>query len=388
MAKIDLMNLKNVQGMSRDQIKEIQRALIDSGYLDRTFQSKFGERASDDGLWGNRSQAALDAYLNANSPKDFSKGAGFIWNPAAGYDPSSEFFSKSSENKLRENKPVYNPYPEGASTGIPGFVEESITKNKENSDNITLSDKLYDDIPVISKATSLIAQIGDHALNQGARVLMGIKENPSVLKPTGTPGLWILKAALTGTAKGNEIADKVESGEAEYTDLYNTSFLGNTSLTNAEKRNALAVLTQRNGNVPVTYESYLRDLEANPHSENGFIGVNQDPYHFSNHQEDRRGMDQKSGAGFLGAIWDTGKRMFHDPNRGRLGSWSYRVTPDGTIEITDRFEGTERVAAKGKNDSENYSLARKLWFRGTTHDLDDNITPEQQQRWYKKANDK
>ena len=36
--------------MSRDQIREIQRALINSGYLDRTFQSKFGEKASDDGL--------------------------------------------------------------------------------------------------------------------------------------------------------------------------------------------------------------------------------------------------------------------------------------------------------------------------------------------------
>lgn len=130
MAKIDLTNLKNVQGMSRDQIKEIQRALIDSGYLDRTFQSKFGERASDDGFWGNRSQAALDAYLNENSPIDFSKGAGFIWNNAAGYDHSSEFSSKPEETK-----PVYNPYPEGASTGIPGFVEESIARSKERHDN-------------------------------------------------------------------------------------------------------------------------------------------------------------------------------------------------------------------------------------------------------------
>lgn len=135
MTKMDLMNLKNVQGMSRDQIKEIQRALIDSGYLDRTFQSKFGERASDDGLWGNRSQAALDAYLNANSPKDFSWGTGFIWNPAAGYDHSSEFSNKSSENKPSKNKPVHNPYPEGASTGIPGFVEESISRNKERRAN-------------------------------------------------------------------------------------------------------------------------------------------------------------------------------------------------------------------------------------------------------------
>lgn len=135
MAKIDLMNLKNVQGMSRDQIKEIQRALIDSGYLDRTFQSKFGERASDDGIWGNKSQAALDAYLNANSPKDFSGGAGFIWNPAAGYDYSSEFFSKPSENKPSENKTVYNPYPGGASTGISGFIEESIAGSKENRAN-------------------------------------------------------------------------------------------------------------------------------------------------------------------------------------------------------------------------------------------------------------
>ena len=50
MAKIDLTNLGNVSKLSRDQIREVQRALIDSGYLDRTFQSKFGERASDDGF--------------------------------------------------------------------------------------------------------------------------------------------------------------------------------------------------------------------------------------------------------------------------------------------------------------------------------------------------
>lgn len=138
MAKIDLLNLKNVQEMSRDQIREIreiQRALINSGYLDRTFQSKFGERSSDDGFWGSRSAAALKAYQADNTPKDFSNGAGFIWNPAAGYDHSSEFSGNSNESKPTENKPVYNPYPEGASTGIPGFVEEAIVRNKEKQAN-------------------------------------------------------------------------------------------------------------------------------------------------------------------------------------------------------------------------------------------------------------
>ena len=50
MSKIDLMNLGDVSQMSEAQIKEIQRALIASGFLDKTYQSKFGTRNSDDGM--------------------------------------------------------------------------------------------------------------------------------------------------------------------------------------------------------------------------------------------------------------------------------------------------------------------------------------------------
>lgn len=72
-------------------------------------------------------------------------------------------------------------------------------------------------------------------------------------------------------------------------------------------------------------------------------------------------MDTTTGSlGLIGNIINTGKRMFSDPNRGRLGSWSYRVKEDGTIEIRDRFEGTEAKAATGANDSEAYSGARAL----------------------------
>lgn len=248
----------------------------------------------------------------------------------------------------------------------------------------TLSDRLSENIPWISKATSLIGQIGDHALNQGSRIIMGIKEDPNAL---GGPFKWI-KAANVGTIKGNELADKVESGELDHEKLLNTSFLGNTNLTNAEKRQALAILTYRNNNQPVNYESYLADVKTFGKNPGDWIGVDEYPYHFSNRQEDKRKMEQTSDSGIFGSIIQTGKRMFHDPNRGRLGSWNYRITPDGNIEISDRFEGTEQVAAKGKNDSEDYSLARKLWFRGTTHDLNGNISPRQQERWYRQAQEK
>lgn len=68
------------------------------------------------------------------------------------------------------------------------------------------------------------------------------------------------------------------------------------------------------------------------------------------------------------------KRMlFHDPNRGRMGPWGYRINPDGFIDIRDRFEGTGRKAASGKNDNEAHDQTRTVWFRGTTHDLGDMI---------------
>ena len=365
MTKIDLTNLGNISNMSKDQIKEIQQALINSGFLDRTFESKFGTRDNADGYWGRRSQAALDAYNAQYGKKDFSRlGTGFMWEGKTDFVPQSQ-------------KPV-----------------QETTNSKLESDT-TLSDRISENIPWTSRVISLAAQIGDHALNQGSRITMGIKENPKLLIPDGSGPLKWIKAAVVGTAKGNELADKVESKELTHKDLYNTSFLGNTNLTNAEKRQALAILTYRNNNQPISYESYLKDLEylksrppgkySDGLGEDGFIMIGTDPYKFTNRQEDRRNYVGVEDGSLLSRIFSVGKRMYHDPNRGRMGSWGYRVNPNGDIEIIDRFEGTDKVAASGKNDTKAYDATRAIWFRGTTHDLNGKISTNQSQRWYKQA---
>lgn len=45
--------------------------------------------------------------------------------------------------------------------------------------------------------------------------------------------------------------------------LVQTDILSGTGLTNAEKRQAYAILVNRNNNQPITYESYLADLKKN-----------------------------------------------------------------------------------------------------------------------------
>lgn len=116
------------------------------------------------------------------------------------------------------------------------------------------------------------------------------------------------------------------------------------------------------------------------------IAVKQNSYLFTNRQEDKRHMEPiVNGNGLLAGIINAGARMWHDPNRGRLGSWMFWVDPDGTIHISDRFEGTEREVARGKNDTDDYNEARDFWYRGTTHKLEDEISVKEQEQWLKDA---
>jgi len=54
------------------------------------------------------------------------------------------------------------------------------------------------------------------------------------------------------------------------------------------------------------------------------IAVKQNSYLFTNRQEDKRHMEPiVNGNGLLAGIINAGARMWHDPNRGRLGSWMF-----------------------------------------------------------------
>lgn len=173
--------------------------------------------------------------------------------------------------------------------------------------------------------------------------------------------------------EGNKIADDVENGKATEKDLLQLDTPIFNSLTNAEKQMAFAILTYRNGDNPPTRESYLEDLRHKGLKDGSYIAINQSPYFFMNRQEDRRNYKGSDSGNVISGIIEAGKRMYHDPNRGRLGSWKYRIKPDGTIEISDAFSGTDKNAA------------RDIFFRGTTHELKGKITPEQQQKWLKRT---
>ena len=66
------------------------------------------------------------------------------------------------ESKPTKSKPVYNPYPESASTGIPGFIEEIINKNKKSqtSENFGLSNFNKNDPESVIRTQQTLIDMG------------------------------------------------------------------------------------------------------------------------------------------------------------------------------------------------------------------------------------
>lgn len=171
---------------------------------------------------------------------------------------------------------------------------------------------------------------------------------------------------------------------------------GRKSLTQAERKQAMAILTQLSGGEKFDQSVYER-LAAEQGRDalaGEYVGIGSAGYKLSNAREDRdksiQEYDKKHGyttirdeQGNLKVVNSDGSpltrsqmilrtdnRIYHDPNRGRLGSWSVRIK-DGYIEIYDRFEATEAASniAKGKNDDSGYNETRASWKPGTTHEL-------------------
>lgn len=380
-------------------------------------------KSNADGIWGSKSQAALDAYkASQTKPKSVKRGNnseddGQSWGQRlvsgvkglfSGDDEGTEdqttitkpksvkkvslnnlgdmsSYSKDQIKGIQQKLISMGLLSDGSADGVWGKLSQAAyDKYLEN----TVSDRISQNIPFVSKTASFIGQVADHGVNQLSRIYAGFEDNPiSLLYGPVVSGV---KAWIDGTKAGNQAADEMEAArksgvrdsDLPREKLVQTDILSGTGLTNAEKRQAYAILVNRNNNQPITYESYLADLKKNGGND-GWVGLDKSSYHFSNRQENKRDMDTTTGSlGLIGNIINTGKRMFSDPNRGRLGSWSYRVKEDGTIEIRDRFEGTEAKAATGANDSEAYSGARALWNRGATHLLNDTISAAQANRWY------
>lgn len=341
----------------KNSIKQWQDWAVRNGYMTQA-QVDTGY-----GTYGRQTKAAYAAATSQNTSDNSSN------------------TSNNSKRSLFLSKDKANDYLNSVGS------TEDLALNMSN--NISTWDRIE----------NLATNIGNHARNQFAgRVIMPII------------------GALKGESDyQNKVADEVErvtaekrAGRATQEDvdaarsqLWTTH--GQRTATDAEMQQIAAILTRMNGNKPMTYADYQRLSAQNGGKEwlgtdkgkgtSNTKGLDKSSYGFTNEVEDSRGTLDKQftkdqiGNDLIRGIVNTGIRMWDDPNRGRFGGWAWKVDPDGTIRVMDRFEATEGSGdiAGGKNDTADYDATRRIWQRGTTQQLEATISPRQYARYVQSA---
>ena len=216
---------------------------------------------------------------------------------------------------------------------------------------------------------------------------------------------------MTGAIRGmgdDELADAVEEARlqlklaklggddkaiAEAQQNYDTAFaalpknkLNREDASDAEIQSVLAALTSLNGDKQMTYQDYMDNialiggkegdyLAANPrhkHLQNGkdvMLYGGRSVYDLMNAYENKGGGVQNkidNPASIIGSLINAEARIYNDPQRGRLGSFSYYLDKEGNVYISDKLEATEKEVTRGANDDESYNRSRDFFPRATT----------------------
>lgn len=187
-----------------------------------------------------------------------------------------------------------------------------------------------------------------------------------------------------------------------------TNKLNRKGLSKAEKLSALAILTGINGGKQMTYDDYVNNIsKIGGTPGDNYLGTNSrhknkktgkdtflynglGGYDIMNLVEDSTGYEKLAddGAGIVPSVIRAEQRIYNDPNRGRLGGFSYKVEPDGSIVIRDKLSAPEATPAKGKNDDAKYTAARKFFPRASTADIVETISAKEYRRIMEQANKK
>jgi hypothetical protein len=330
-----------------EQVKEFQKTLVEHGY-------DIG-KSGIDGKFGVKTRAAAQKYFN-----DIIKDR-----------------QQLQEEKIEAVEPVaQDPY--------------------------ALSSQMYQNIPTIQKLSSLIdttipshvgAYLNKRALaREGKR--LGIDNYDAYIADE-------IEAASEELAKARKSSKEslMTSAKQRLTDarsLLKENKLNRAGLSGAEKKAAMAILTGINGGRQMTYDDYKSNVELIGGEDGSFLGSNsrhkhkktgkdvmlydgRGGYNVMNAAEDSRGgiEDKEASEGWIGNVIDAEKRIYNDPNRGRLGGFSYYIDENGDIHIYDRLEATEKKAARGANDKENYNAARDFFPRSSTSEIRDVITSDE-----------
>lgn len=377
---------------SGEDLRTFQQMLIDKGYD----LHRFGA----DGKIGKETRAAARRYFN-----DI---AGQVASDIAGSQP------ESGERELRVHENMADR--EGTISTLPignALVDSAHELRDMQIDTVATRDMplaMTDAITKGERRRNRLTLWPEHAINQVVGGIMGDRGAEAAADVERTTADY--RRAVDSGDAFEIAANRVRRNNAR--DRLAT-VPGRKSLTKAEKKQAMAILTELNGGNPFDRTAYerLASEQGKDAASGDYVGIGSAGYRLSNAREDRdssiEAYDRRHGyktvrdsrgrevvvnangkpLNKLQTILRTDSRIYNDPNRGRMGSWSVRVVGDN-IEIYDNFEATEAKEdiAKGKNDDSGYNDARASWKPGTTHRLRATIPLSEYNEFYNKVKTK
>lgn len=342
-----------------EEAYELQRMLVENGY-------DIGGEGIIDGIIGEKTKKAYEQYMKDNN-------VDLLLQQVANGKMDS-----ATINAARK------------------YLTAVYDTNDEDVDTTPLSQKIYSSVTPREFANYALGYVVPAFTNAGA--IKAVNSLLGVDDKLADDYIAAKEALDNARATGDEqaIADAEKLFRKAKSKLP-PNILNPKKLSTAEKKSSTAIITSLNGDKLMTYEDYLRIVKKLGRQPGDFIGTNEPAaydrtsYHVSNDKEDRGNgkYDKTKEARSLPYNLLQGLiRVFDDPNRGRLGGWSYRVLPDGSYEIRDDFSATEKRAARGKNDSGAYNAARDAFPRASRAPFGDIITAEEIQKYVNEAKSK
>lgn len=375
---------------TKEEIKELQRRLKDAGYdIGNSGKDKDGI----DGIIGSKTRSAWENYS-----KEHADEAAL----------NSVVDGRIGKRTVAAIRAYYKDMPAEKQLDERNITNSQIAVDSDNP--YTLSVQMYRNIPTLQKVSSLIgttipSHVGAFA-NKSELSRIGKQEGIEDYDAFVADEIEAASEELSLARKSGNEAKIAAAKErvALARERLRTNKLNRSRLSNAEKKAAMAILTGINGGKQMTYDDYMSNINLIGGEDGNYLGSNprhkhkksgkdimlyegRSGYHVMNEAENSRGgiEDKEASNSWIGNVIDAERRIYEDPNRGRLGAFSYYVDSNGDIHIYDRLEATEKKAARGANDKANYNAARDFFPRSSTSEMRDIITGEEYRDYIEKV---
>lgn len=379
-----------LKAKTKEEIKEIQRRLKNAGYdIGNSGKDKDGI----DGIIGSKTRSAWENYSREHADEAAL---------------NSVVDGKIGKRTMAAIRAYYKDMPAEKQLDEKNIISDQVAVDSDNP--YALSVQMYRNIPTLQKVSSLVgttipSHVGAFA-NKSELSRIGKQEGIEDYDAFVADEVEAASEELSLARKSGNEAKIAAAKErvASAREKLRTNKLNRSRLSNAEKKAAMAILTGINGGKQMTYDDYMSNINLIGGEDGNYLGSNprhkhkksgrdimlyegRSGYHVMNEAENSRGgiEDKEASNSWIGNVIDAERRIYEDPNRGRLGAFSYYVDNNGDIHIYDRLEATEKKAARGANDKANYNAARDFFPRSSTSEMRDIITGEEYKNYIEKV---